>query len=199
MYRKSRAHYTRPLCPSFKRAFSAPVPQVAFGTRRTALRWRQCSGLVPYTNRNKSKEVFLHRDSVDKKTPLPMYVSYFLNAIRSHWGGIVPCTFLTRLRAGPRCTFYLLDRARKNANFLPVLSYTCHRPAKAPSMVLVPQPASETQERRNTALLSAAPARRSHLRRLVLSRRCPLLRTRITTTRPRPCASTATCVWRVQS
>ena len=38
MYHRSRAHYTRPPCPSFKRAFSAPVPQVAFVTRRTALR-----------------------------------------------------------------------------------------------------------------------------------------------------------------
>ena len=41
MYRRSRAHYTRPPCPSFKRAFSAPVPQVAFVTRRTALRRRR--------------------------------------------------------------------------------------------------------------------------------------------------------------
>ena len=41
MYRRSRAHYTRPPCLSFKRAFSAPVPQVAFVTRRTALRRRR--------------------------------------------------------------------------------------------------------------------------------------------------------------
>ena len=43
MYRRSRAHCTRPPCSSFKRAFSAPVPQVALGFegRRTALCRRQ--------------------------------------------------------------------------------------------------------------------------------------------------------------
>ena len=41
MYRRSRVHYTRPPCPTFKRAFSAPAPQVAFVTRRTALRRRR--------------------------------------------------------------------------------------------------------------------------------------------------------------
>ena len=40
-HHRSRAHYTRPPCPSFKRAFSAPVPQVAFVTRRTTLRRRR--------------------------------------------------------------------------------------------------------------------------------------------------------------
>ena len=50
MYRRSRAHYTRPPCPSFKRAFSAPVPQVAFGTRRTALHDGTGNPLIYFTS-----------------------------------------------------------------------------------------------------------------------------------------------------
>ena len=50
MYRRSRAHYTRPPCPSFKRAFSAPVPQVAFGTRRTALHNGAGNPLIYFTS-----------------------------------------------------------------------------------------------------------------------------------------------------
>ena len=38
---RSRTYYTRPPCPSFKRAFSAPVSQVAFGNWKTALRRRR--------------------------------------------------------------------------------------------------------------------------------------------------------------
>ena len=56
----------------------------------------------------------LHQEPVVKKVPLPVYVSYFLNAIGKQ-GRIVPRAFLTAARAGRRCALCLLNQVGPRA------------------------------------------------------------------------------------
>ena len=103
-------------------------PRAGGGSARFEVRpWRKNEGTSGENNpkRNSCEKRLVHMG------PLPVYVSFFLIAIRKQ-ERIIPRAFLTAARAGRRCPLYLLNQ-REKRKFQPILFFR-HRPSKVLSL-----------------------------------------------------------------